>query len=614
MSEELSLNKITAEVITELAKNATKSLFEKGKAYFNDIQNKEDIDFGYAFENYLQYTKNINSQIKTLLYRHSSRDIYSFYECVGIKYENKGIDTSNVNNIIKYGHKLILTGSGGVGKSVLMKHIFLNCIENTNKIPILIELRGLNDINEKELDLVQYMYNVMYTYNFKMEKKYFDYSLEMGCYMILFDGFDEVKNNLSEKVTKEIMNLSDKYPENYYLVSSRPLQEFVGWNNFIEMQTLPLTKKQALSLIKKLDYEANIKEKFYKELKNGLYDKYQTFASNPLLLTIMLLTFENRVSIPDKLNDFYEQAFITLFHAHDARKCGYKRDILCNLGYEDFKLIFSYFCFKSFFRSEYEFTENEILEHLKVAKEKGIISNEFNSLNYLKDLTNSVCMIIHEGINYRFAHRSFQEYFAALYTLQLDDDQQKRFLGTWMKESVFRVTSNYLDMLYDLQPPRFIKNVLIPGLMEINDLYNSNQKSKQYIVNAIYSSVNISISRRKGKTKRRECWIGVRNHYFHEIVLRTSTMLKFRSDESEEVRVQKEELNKTLAEELYEKYGDTDEEVLFEELIEDGIFEDTIDKLDWIFGRIECALNFYNNYERSSISRKKKISSMLDEL
>lgn len=38
-----------------------------------------------------------------------------------------------------------------------------------------------------------------------------------------------------------------------------------------------------------------------------LYDKYETFASNPLLLTIMLLTFESRVSIPDKLNDFFDR-------------------------------------------------------------------------------------------------------------------------------------------------------------------------------------------------------------------------------------------------------------------------------------------------------------------
>lgn len=112
--------------------------------------------------------------------------------------------------------------------------------------------------------------------------------------------------------------------------------------------------------------------KFYKELDEYLYDKYKTFASNPLLLTIMLLTFENRASIPDKLNDFFEQAFTTLFHTHDATKGGYKRDIQSKLGYEDFKAVFSYFCFKSFFNSDYKFSENKVLEYIGMAKHKDV--------------------------------------------------------------------------------------------------------------------------------------------------------------------------------------------------------------------------------------------------
>ena len=157
-----------------------------------------------------------------------------------------------------------------------------------------------------------------------------------------------------------------------------------------------------------------IKDKFYKELDEYLYEKYETFASNPLLLTIMLLTFESRVSIPDKLNDFFEQAFTTLFHTHDATKGGYKRDIRSKLGYEDFKAVFSYFCFKSFFNSDYKFSENKALEYIGAAKQKRIIDTYFNSMDYLKDLTNSVCMLIHEGLEFRFSHRSFQDFFGAL--------------------------------------------------------------------------------------------------------------------------------------------------------------------------------------------------------
>ena len=214
----------------------------------------------------------------------------------------------------------------------MMKHFFLNVLQNTHYVPILIELRGLNEFDEKSVNLVDYIY-IMETLKFRLERKYFDYSLETGCYVILLDGYDEVKNELSKQVTSQIFGLSEKYPDNHYILSSRPLEEFVGWNQFEELHSKSLTKSQALSLINKIEYEQKIKEKFYKELDEYLYDKYKTFASNPLLLTIMLLTFENRASIPDKLNDFFEQAFTTLFHTHDATKGGYKRDIQSKLVY-----------------------------------------------------------------------------------------------------------------------------------------------------------------------------------------------------------------------------------------------------------------------------------------
>lgn len=122
------------------------------------------------------------------------------------------------------------------------------------------------------------------------------------------------------KLSNEIKAVANKYSDNKYILSSRPTDDFIGWNDFIEAECMQLNKDQALSLIKKLDFDENVKKNFYRELNNVLYEKYSSFASNPLLLTIMLLTYDNRASIPDKLNDFYEQAFATLFNMHDATK------------------------------------------------------------------------------------------------------------------------------------------------------------------------------------------------------------------------------------------------------------------------------------------------------
>lgn len=608
MDNNLDVNKISAEVITDLAKTTARTLYQKARDYVTDIQKKEEIDFGYAYENYLKYAKTTHEKMKTLLYRHAAKDIYSFYECVGLNRNEDIIDTADINNVLKIGNKIIVTGTGGSGKSVMMKHFFLNILETTHYVPVLIELRGLNEYDEKGINLEEYIYEVMGTLKFKIERKYFEYSLETGCYVILLDGFDEVKNEISNSVTNQIVAMSKKYPENHYILSSRPLEEFMGWNQFEELHAMPLSKEQALSLINKIEYDQIIKDKFYKELDEYLYEKYETFASNPLLLTIMLLTFESRASIPDKLNDFFEQAFTTLFHTHDATKGGYKRDIRSKLGYEDFKAVFSYFCFKSFFNSDYKFSENKALEYIGAAKQKRIIDTYFNSMDYLKDLTNSVCMLIHEGLEFRFSHRSFQEYFAALYTVQLSDSQQKRFLKLWLQDNSYRSTSNYLDMLYELQPLRFVKNIISPAIRELQEKFKKNNESEEWLIGYLYEDVRI----RKYANGEKRCAVTIKNFYYHDMIIRACSISELYNNSKQE-RMQRNKVREEKLIKILEEYH-ASKPVRFEDIIRRGYTKEMLEALYWVIERYKFAVNYVDMVDKDPLAKKKRFSSMLEEL
>lgn len=602
---------IATNVITNLVETVASKVYQKAKGVVVNSVKKREVDIRTAFREYLEYSVTIHNEVKTLLYRHTPKPIYSFYECVGLKTGESKIDTSDINNVLAVGNKLIVSGTGGIGKSVMLKHFFLNTVRNTDYIPVLIELRGLNDYQEQDLNLEEYIYKRMKILKFKLEEEYFKYSLETGCYVILLDGFDEVKNQLSQKVTKQIFELSEKYPDNCYIISSRPLDEFIGWSQFNELKSLPLSKQQALSLIDKLDYEPNIKSKFYDELKNSLFYKYETFASNPLLLTIMLLTFEDRASIPDKVNDFYAAAFSALFYKHDATKGGYKRDILSKLSYEDFKAVFSYFCFKSFFNSDYKFTEDKLFEYIGMVKKKSIIDKDFDSRNYLKDLTTSVCVIVHEGLDYIFTHRSFQEYFAALYTTQLDDDTQKRFLGKWLQKNGDRITSSYLDMLYELQPKRFISNIISPAIRKLENLYEQNGKSNEWLIKFLYSGVGV-LGEGEGIT------FVVRECYYCDIIEKTCDILGYYGNNG----IQNEimlgiEKEKELIRFLKGKYNLAEVGygiVSFDTIMEDGYMAEVVSGLQWTVHKYHFAVNFVNEFENQSLSDTDSFDDMLDEL
>ncbi len=471
----------------------------------------------------------------------------------------------------------------------------------------MVELRGLNEYAPEDISIEKYIYHVLATFGFKLEEEYYQYSLETGCYVILLDGYDEVKNENSSKVTQEIIDFSNKYSDNHVILSSRPLQEFIGWSDFEEYSAVPLNKTQALSLISKLEYDEEIKNKFYERLDKELFEKYESFASNPLLLTIMLMTFEERVSIPDSKIDFYEQAFSVLFHKHDAMKKGkYQRVKKSGLGYEDFKNVFAYFCFRSFFKNQYEFTEATALDNIVKAKKRVYSYGNFRESDYLDDLTKAVCMLVHEGLNYRFSHRSFQEYFAAVYATQLSDREQSQFISSWLKSTSSRITTDFLDILCKLQPDRFMKNILYDEIYELRDKYRANKCSDDWFIQYMYSGISIHLTEDRGE----RVFLIIGQSYYHTIFSCMLNYLHYSYEDEEDA-----EEYACIVEEIKEMYavkGNFD--ISFEKLKKDGMYNRVKVAIQWAAKRTEYAFRELDNIDINTFGKRRKFESMLDEL
>lgn len=597
---------IVAQVAANVIEDSLKAAWEKVRKFFVDADAKDSIDYGDAYEEYLRNTRSKYSKIKTLIYRRVPKDLYSFYECIGVLCNRHTIDTGNVNNLLEVGNRIIITGTGGIGKSTLFKHLYLNVIENSCHIPVLLELRSFNNLDVKDISVFDAIYKNLVQNGFTLSEEYFEYSMKRGGYVILLDGFDEVNRDRVHAVAEGIRSVCNRYKDNYYIVSSRPSEGFIGWNDFIEMTALSLTKSQALSLIEKIEFDEGVKQSFYKELNDNLYEKYQSFASNPLLLTIMLLTYNDHAVFPEKLNDFYEQAFSTLFNMHDATKESYVRDIRCELGCEDFKTIFSYICFKSYFGGEFEFSESKLREHIQKAKEK-FPNIKFSVDDYQEDLTLSVCMLVKEGLVFRFAHRSFQEYFAALYTCKLGDEIQKKLLGTWMKESNACTTDSYLEMLFNMQGEKVNKLVFAPGIKEIKKLY----EEKGFTISFLESFFEGIRTREPGPTRPDGAVsLIIENSYLCAVMVLTCRLnsYPYYGEVSEHEKGVVETLVNSEKKKRYNK------KYSFEKAIELVGEETLLDGLKWFEKQVLFVLKVLDKVENVTISNKKKVASILDAL
>lgn len=427
-----------------------------------DNGKKLAIDLDLPFINYLKGSYDKYSKVKTLLYRNEPQYLYDFFVQNYVKFREKTIECNSANEILEYSHFNILLGSGGTGKSMMMKHFFLSEIKNKDLIPLFIELRTYSGGS-----LDDYLYKSLSNLGFSLEQKYFQYALRTGAFLLLLDGYDEVADNKKTEFYRELEQFCDRYSKNWYIVSSRQNESFIGWQRFSIFNILPLTIDQAKELIEKIDYNQELKEKFLAEM-NSLYKKHESFASNPLLLNILLMTYDNFAEIPEKRHVFYSNAFDTLYAVHDATKGGFKRYLKCELSSDLFKKVFAEFCFVSYIQDKIEFSQDNLYKMLECGKN---YKANFNSEAYIQDLQNAVCLIYKEGNTYLFTHRSFQEYFAALYLRNLNDDQQKQACIHLLNSKSPSINADSVfEMLMDMNQERFECNFMLPVLREMESI------------------------------------------------------------------------------------------------------------------------------------------------
>ncbi len=95
----------TEAVVTNIATNVIEDFLTAGwnkvKKYFQDLDAKQSIILGEAYNKYLINTKEKNGKIKTIIYRKIPKELYSFFECTDVEYNGKRIKYYTNNHIIR---------------------------------------------------------------------------------------------------------------------------------------------------------------------------------------------------------------------------------------------------------------------------------------------------------------------------------------------------------------------------------------------------------------------------------------------------------------------------------------------------------------------------------
>jgi len=464
MLEEVKVGLELKKSIKDMFKYIDKTSMEKSE--------KVEIEAGTIFDNYLKKLIKQYGEVKTIFSSDKPVPLYSFYEPMNLSQQNKEINierSEDLTDFILRKKFLSIQGTGGMGKSIFMKRVLIDFIQKSANIPIFIELKTLNECEDEE-SFENFIFKNVSNLGLKISQKNFLESLKSGKYIFLFDGYDEINYKIINNINDVLKQFISKYDANLFIISSRPGVSFSSWTTFEEFDINPLDKTKVLNLAKKLMNLGNVKNNFLNSIEEKLYDTHKEFLSVPLLLTIMLITYQEAGEIPDNHTEFYEYCYNALFYKHDASK-GLKRELKTKLSESEFQKILNYIGIKSFTASKVNFDRSYIDYMVNESCKYYKYDNTINSDDFIDDATTGICMLISEGNSFKFSHRSFQEFFAACFTIHQKDEFFKNKLVPWMRKSKFNFDSHatFIDTIQNKAYNHLIEDVIYPYARHIYD-------------------------------------------------------------------------------------------------------------------------------------------------
>ncbi len=450
---------------------------DKCKLKYNELL----IPKGEHFEEYLIRTYDKYSYVNVLAIPNSQfqlKDVYVTQNLVkGNRFESEG-EATTINQlptglIIKY-KKILITDTAGMGKSTIMKYMFVDLIDNCIKdvgIPIFIELNRLNK-NRTILAEIQEELNSL--------SKEFDKDLlldfiQKGGFIFFLDGYDEISIADRNEVTKDIQTFISKAGnKNLYVLTSRPEDSLASFGDFQSFKIQPLNKNEAFELLTKYDISRQkiISKELIKELKTGKYDSIDEYLVNPLLVSLLYIAYNYKAEIPLKKHQFYRQVYDALFNSHKLAQGQKPHEKRSGLDIDDFNRVLRYVGYECLISLGVQFDKDAILNSIKRAM--IFCGNlKFGESDFLQDLMTSVPLFAKDGIEYKWAHKSLMEYFAARFIYCDAKENQDIILSDIYDSDDISKYINMLDLYYDIDPKGFSKNITLPFCESYLKFYDS---------------------------------------------------------------------------------------------------------------------------------------------
>ncbi|PXX35249.1 NACHT domain-containing protein [Undibacterium pigrum] len=465
------IDPISAALATVAAKEITSAII---KPIFNLAfqgskkltENVRDI-FANKFADYVGRQIDRHSHLNTLVFQ-NPMSLEELYLPLTLSPSMKNSDMKEIlvnkfpEKLLQETKRILITDTAGMGKSTLMKYMLIHCIRSNFSVPIFVELRHLSRARTLKVLLEEELNGLDSDNDHKFEQDDLNSVLKKGQFVFFLDGYDEISFVDREEVTKSIKTFIDSFPNNYFIITSRPETALVSFSSFEKYHIRPLKKAESFELIRRYDRNGQRAETLIARLMGKELRSVHEFLVNPLLTTLLYRCFEYKQSLPEKKHVFYRQVFDALYDWHDASKDGYNtREKKSKLDLDSFHRVLKVMGFISTMSGEIEGDKDKVLKWINDAKNL-CYGLTFSENAFLEDITQAVPVFARDGLAYKWAHKSLAEYFAAQYICTEGKYQQEDIFKHITQ--VFQIAKfvNVLDQIYDVDQAAFRKYISLP--------------------------------------------------------------------------------------------------------------------------------------------------------
>jgi predicted NACHT family NTPase len=317
--------------------------------------------------------------------------------------------------------KLMILGKPGAGKTTFLKRIAIQCkLEQflADHVPIFITLKDFAEALQ-EPSLLQYI-NDHFALNDISDQEITKTLLSQGRVIVLLDGLDEVKQEDNDRVLREIRNFSTHYDANHFVITCRIASKEYTFEQFTEVEVADFEDKQIAEFASNWFQNKDPKkaEQFIQKLQQN--QRIQELATNPLLLTLLCLLFDESTDFPSNRSELYQEGVDVLLKKWDGTRGIEREQIYHKLSLKRKEDLLSRIALKTFESGNYFFKErqaegyiNDYIQNLPDAQTdpKALL---LDSKAVLKSIEAQHGLLVERarGI-YSFSHLTFHEFFTA---------------------------------------------------------------------------------------------------------------------------------------------------------------------------------------------------------